>query len=1275
VVDPSKVTSLVIQPPADTYGVFDLTVTAVTAGGTVSTQTVPVVDLLPVSYGATFSSTAATTVAETFHGQQTQSLSLGTVTLTQNDTVNGKEFIVGDGYIDVTLSGASGATLTQNGHTVSSVGGVYHVAATGELDGTMTISGLEVDTVPAAYFGTETVSFGATLETDTGSLTDSYNNGVTYQSETSTTAISGSVSIDVTAQAQTPVITIAGSTVTDSAGVQFSSIVGQENSPLASHATALNATITLGTSDLVYNGSGNEEVSVVITGVPSGSLVSGASNNGDGSWTVSNGNVQVTSGTTAVLTGISITPPAYYAGTFDLGIQATVMQPSDESIATTTQIIPVTIDAIAYAPSITPTTAYTEKENVAVALALNLQTSVDSTQNVGVVLQNVSAGSSFTDVVGGVSTSVGEEIAVSTVGGVVTPVLDSSGHLVASSTSGVWWIPSADISSLYYQEPLGGTGSYTLEAQAWAIKTGTDPSGNVSTIAEAGGLTASGSTAEAITVAVSGVAHAATLAIATTGTYNTVATVVGTENTPIPINITAAVSDGNPNEALQIVISSSDLPSGSYFLTSAATGSQHITATSGSYYLTSAELPGLELVLPANWNSDYGSSPSGEISLTVTANTSVTNAADTADASATVSKTVAVDVQWSDVAPTLAVQNSSNTGVSAAQNVTGAVSSAITVIPTGDHLAITDVNGTQLSGMTFHLSGGLTGDALGLTGVTLATNASGNTIIAGTSIAVSYNAATETLSLSGTASDATYQQYADDVIVTNETKAMAAGTRTVTITATNAPQTITDTVTSTSSTQSATSTALSTNITIGDVTHDIGVTLSSAALGTAAWSVDASSHEVISFGSALGASAASGYQNQATHLSLGSTTATTGWVAISGVPSGATLTDSVSGHSLIEVALDGNGYPLLDASGTPETSTTSGVWLAPVSDITDLSFTDGNGSYALSAAVIGVGTSGSNISGIETSTPAASFTVTVTDPITLSNQPSTQTIAAGTHASPLELASSLTIADTNSSDSNTLHSLTIAVSNTQTGDSLGINGYALAVDPVTHQLAAVVNGTDVDVSYSANATNHTMSLAFSGNASTAVYTDLAQGVMLDSDSGTTLAAGSRSVSITATDPLGSNNSLTTTTTVSGTATLSSSAIGNIAWGADASGGVLNLHGSGTDTAVMVVGDAVTTINGNVNASINQLMMFDNDSLHTADWTLHLTDAQDVSASSASALDSSFTVHLTAGSVSVDSNNAHELDFASGSSGTITFTDSTVHSQVSFNHLDHIYVGV
>jgi len=109
----------------------------------------------------------------------------------------------------------------------------------------------------------------------------------------------GEFAISVSGVADAPVLTVA-----DASGV--------EDEP-----------IDLAISAALSDADGSESLSVVIGGVPEGATLSGGTDNGDGTWTLTPGE----------LDGLSITAPADYSGSFDLTVTATSTESDGDSSA------------------------------------------------------------------------------------------------------------------------------------------------------------------------------------------------------------------------------------------------------------------------------------------------------------------------------------------------------------------------------------------------------------------------------------------------------------------------------------------------------------------------------------------------------------------------------------------------------------------------------------------------------------------------------------------------------------------------------------------------------------------------------------------------------------------------------------------------------------------------------------------------------------------------------------------------------------------------------
>ena len=117
--------------------------------------------------------------------------------------------------------------------------------------------------------------------------------------------------------------------VADAPTVTANDVAGNEDT-----AIALDVTSALSDTD------GSETLSVVVSGVPTGASLSAGTDNGDGTWTLTQGQ----------LTGLSITPPADSDADFTLTVTSTSTDGAD-----TAQTVNLT--AVADVPTVRPTTS------------------------------------------------------------------------------------------------------------------------------------------------------------------------------------------------------------------------------------------------------------------------------------------------------------------------------------------------------------------------------------------------------------------------------------------------------------------------------------------------------------------------------------------------------------------------------------------------------------------------------------------------------------------------------------------------------------------------------------------------------------------------------------------------------------------------------------------------------------------------------------------------------------------------------------------------------
>ncbi len=274
---------LTITPPADSNVDFDITVTATSTeanGGDTATTTAT----LNVSVTGVADSPSASAEDVTGTEDQWVALDLG-ASLTDTD---------GSESLSVTISGVpAGAELSAG----SSLGnGVWSVPAAD-------IAGLSI--LPPEDFSGEMDM--------TMTVTSTENDGDSAATEVPFT-------VSVSGDADAPTVTVG------------------EAAGLEDNAIALNIGAGLTDTD------GSETLSVTISGVPSGALLSAGTNNNDGTWTV----------TPEQLDGLSVTPPHDSNEDFVLMVNATSTEENGDT-ATTSVAVPVAVTGVADMPTLSAT--------------------------------------------------------------------------------------------------------------------------------------------------------------------------------------------------------------------------------------------------------------------------------------------------------------------------------------------------------------------------------------------------------------------------------------------------------------------------------------------------------------------------------------------------------------------------------------------------------------------------------------------------------------------------------------------------------------------------------------------------------------------------------------------------------------------------------------------------------------------------------------------------------------------------------------------------------
>ncbi len=152
--------------------------------------------------------------------------------------------------------------------------------------------------------------------------------------------------------------------------------------------------IALDISAAVTDTDGSESLSITITGVPDGAVLSAGTDNGDGTWTIS---AEDLSNNPTLLDNLTITPPEDFSGTFDLGVTATSTEANGGDTAETSGTITVDVAAVADAADLTTQDAAGTEDT---AIALNItaaSTDADGSESVSVTISNIPDGAVLTD--------------------------------------------------------------------------------------------------------------------------------------------------------------------------------------------------------------------------------------------------------------------------------------------------------------------------------------------------------------------------------------------------------------------------------------------------------------------------------------------------------------------------------------------------------------------------------------------------------------------------------------------------------------------------------------------------------------------------------------------------------------------------------------------------------------------------------------------------------------------------------------------------------------
>ena len=160
--------------------------------------------------------------------------------------------------------------------------------------------------------------------------------------------------------------------VADAPTLSAGSVTGSEDS-----AISLNVSAALNDLD-----GGSETLSVVISGVPEGAILSAGTNNGDGTWSVPAGQ----------LGGLKITPPENYSGSFSLTVTATSRE-ANGSTSSTSSSFTVDVAGVADGATLDVSDASGREDS---AIALDIDTELlDGSESISVKITGVPDGATL----------------------------------------------------------------------------------------------------------------------------------------------------------------------------------------------------------------------------------------------------------------------------------------------------------------------------------------------------------------------------------------------------------------------------------------------------------------------------------------------------------------------------------------------------------------------------------------------------------------------------------------------------------------------------------------------------------------------------------------------------------------------------------------------------------------------------------------------------------------------------------------------------------------
>ena len=488
---PAQLTNLTVTPPTDSNVDFNLTVTATatendgdvaTDVATFNVDVVGVADqptvtvgnvsgaedsAIPLNIGAAF--------GDTLDGSETHSITIsgvpngaqlsagtdnqdGTWTLTPTQLTNLTVTPPTDSNVDFNLTVT--ATATENDGDVATDVATFNVDVVGVADTPIVtvnnVTGSEDAAIPlnlGVQFpdtdGSEThtitisgVPNGATLSAGTDNQDGTWTLTPAQLTNLAVTPAADSnvdFSLTVTATATED----DGDVATDVATFNVD-VVGVADQPTVSvqsasglEDTAIDLNIQSSLTDL----DGSETLSIVISGVPTGAQLSAGTDNQDGTWTLTQGD----------LANLTITPPADSNDDFVLSVAATATE-NDGDTATTNASFSVAVTGVADVPTVTVQDVVGASEDTVIPL------------NIDVALTDTDGSESITNV---------------TISGLPTGASLSAG---TDNGNGTWTLTPNQLTGLELTPPADSNVDFSLTVSATSTEDDGDTATNIATL-------------------------------------------------------------------------------------------------------------------------------------------------------------------------------------------------------------------------------------------------------------------------------------------------------------------------------------------------------------------------------------------------------------------------------------------------------------------------------------------------------------------------------------------------------------------------------------------------------------------------------------------------------------------------------------------------------------------------------------------------------------------------------------------------------------------------